>query len=104
MCSRFVTSICHQPSNNDKLGLRASGSAQMFQYCEAILVGPVMKHSAQEENGDILLLRRLWVKEVVSFGSDVRVLPFDDARENCGTLEPHASRFKRTRQVLLPKL
>jgi hypothetical protein len=82
MRSRFVTGICHQPSNNDKLGLRASGNAQMFQYCEAILVGPVVKHSAQEEDGDVLLLRRLRVKEVVSFGSDVRVLTRKHAREN----------------------
>jgi hypothetical protein len=82
MRSRFVTCTCHQPSNNDKLGLRASGNAQMFQYCEAILVGPVVKHSAQEEDGDVLLLHRLRVKEVVSFGSGVRMLPCKDAREN----------------------
>ena len=82
MCGRFVTGICHQPSNNDKLGLRASGNAQMFQYCEAILIRPVVKHFAQEEDGDIPLLRRLRVKEVLSFGSGIRVLPCDDAKEN----------------------
>ena len=82
MRSRFVAGICHQPSNNDKLGLRASGNAQMFQYCEAILVGPIVKHSAQEEDGDVLLLRRLRVKEVVSLGSDVRVLTRKDTSKN----------------------
>lgn len=82
MCSRFITGICHQPSNDDKLGLRASGNAQMLQYCEAILVGPVVKHFAKEEDGDILLLCGLRVKEVVSFGSDVRVLSCDNAGEN----------------------
>ena len=42
----FVTGICHQLVHNDKLGLRASGNAQMFQYGQAIFVGPVVKHPA----------------------------------------------------------
>src|SRR6266853_2384864 len=44
----------------------------MFQYSEAVLIGPVVNHSAQEENGDVLLLRRLWVKEAVALGIECR--------------------------------
>ena len=69
MCSRFVAGICHRPFDNDKLCLRASGNAQMFQYGETILVRPIMKYSAQEEDGNIRLLRRLRVKEVVTLGT-----------------------------------
>lgn len=72
MCSRFVAGKHHQLINNDQLGLGASGSAQMFQYSEAILVGPVVKHSTHEENGDVLLLRRLWVKEAVALEIECR--------------------------------
>ena len=69
MCSRFVTGMCHQPFDKDELCLRASSDAQMFQYSETILVRPVMKYSAQEEDGNFLLLRRLRVKEVVTLGN-----------------------------------
>jgi hypothetical protein len=41
----------------------------MFQYDEAILVRPVMEYSTQEEDGDVIFLRRLWVKEVVALGT-----------------------------------
>jgi len=68
MCGRFVAGKCHQLVNDDKLGLRARGNTQMFQYSQAILVGPVVEHSAQEEDSDILLLHRLRVKEVMSLG------------------------------------
>lgn len=68
MCGEFITGICHQPVKDDQLGLGASGSVQMFQYCKVILVSPVVKHFAQEENGDVLLSRRLRIKEIVSFG------------------------------------
>ena len=69
MCSRFVTGMCHQPFDKDELCLGASSDAQMFQYSETILVRPVVKYSAQEEDGNILLLRRLRVKEVVTLGN-----------------------------------
>jgi len=85
MCGRFVAGKCHQLVNDDKLGLRAGDNTQMFQYSQAILVGPVVEHSAQEEDSDILLLHRLRVKEVMS-------------------LELHSSRFKCVGHVLLPKL
>lgn len=65
MCGGFVAGKCHQLVNDDKLGLRAGGNTQMFKYSQAILVGPVVEHSAQEEDGDILLLHRLWVKEAM---------------------------------------
>jgi len=68
MCGRFVAGKCHQLVNDDKLCLRAGGDTQMFKYSQAILVGPVVEHSAQEEDGDILLLHRLRVKEAMSLG------------------------------------
>jgi len=37
----------------------------MLQYGEAIFVSPVMENLAEEEYGDVLLLRRLRCKEVV---------------------------------------
>ena len=64
---RFVTGICHQQVNTDELGLGASSSAQIFQYFEAIFVGPVVEHFAQKEGRDVLLLRGLRVKEVLTF-------------------------------------
>ena len=69
MCSRFVTGMCRQLFDNDELCLRASGSAQMFQYSKTILVLSVVKYSAQEEDGHILLLSRLRVEEVVTLGT-----------------------------------
>ncbi len=39
----------------------------MFEYGEAILVGPVMHYSGEDEDGDVLLPCRLWCKEVVTF-------------------------------------
>ena len=61
--------MCYQLFDNDELCLRASGSAQMFQYSETILVRPVVKYPAQEEDGNILLLRRLRVEEVVTLST-----------------------------------
>ena len=63
----------HQPIDNDELCLRASGNAQVFQYSETILVRPVVKYSAQEEDGNILLVRRLRVKEVVTLGTKCEI-------------------------------
>jgi len=53
--------------DDDELGLGPCGSTQVFQHREAILVCPVVEHSADEEDGDVLLLRWLWVKETVAF-------------------------------------
>ena len=50
VCGGFVTGICHQLVHNDELGVGASGSAQMFQYGQAIFVRPVVKHPAQKED------------------------------------------------------
>ena len=58
----------------------------MFQYCEAIVIGPVVKYFAQEEDGDILLLNRLWVKEAMGFGFRVRLQPWDGKGENLTNL------------------
>ena len=67
VCGGFVTGICHQLVHNNKLGLRASGIAQTFQYGQAIFVCPVVKHPAQKEDRNVLL-RRLRVQEVLAFG------------------------------------
>jgi hypothetical protein len=69
MSSRFVTGMCNQLFDNDELCLRASGIAQMFQYCETILVLPVMEYPTQKEDGNILFLRRLRVEEVVALST-----------------------------------
>ena len=69
MRSRFITGVRQQLFDNDELCPRASGSAQMFQYCETMLVRPVVKYSTQEEDGNIALLRGLWFKEVVTLGT-----------------------------------
>ena len=103
MYSRSITGVCHKPFDDDELCRRASSSAQMFQYSEAILVLPVVKYLAQKEDGDVLLLRRLWVKEVVAFRIR-RQSDLDCGCEYRSTLEPHASGFERVGQVLLPKL
>jgi len=68
--------------NHNELSLKTSCHAQMFQYREAILVGPVVKYFAQEEDGDILLLNRLWVKEVMGFGFRVRLQPLDGGEKS----------------------
>ena len=66
MCNRFITGTCYQPVNDDEFGLRAGGSAQVFQYGEAILISPVVEYLTNDEDGYILLLRRLWFKEVMA--------------------------------------
>ena len=73
MCSRFVTGMCNQLFDDDELCFRASGIAQMFQYSETILVLPVVQYSAQKEDGNILLLRRLRVEEVVALGTKCKL-------------------------------
>jgi hypothetical protein len=66
MRNRFITGTCYQPVNDDEFGLRAGGSAQVFQYGEAILISPVVEYLTNDEDGYILLLRRLWFKEVMA--------------------------------------
>jgi hypothetical protein len=41
----------------------------MVQYSETMLVRPVVKYSAQEEDGNIALLRGLLFEEVVTLGT-----------------------------------
>jgi hypothetical protein len=45
----------------------------MFQYGEAIVVGPVMQYFGNEEDGDVLLPCRLWCEEVVALGTQASV-------------------------------
>jgi hypothetical protein len=45
----------------------------MFQYSETILVRPVVEYSAQEEDGNILLVRRLRVKEVMTLDTKCEI-------------------------------
>ena len=77
MCGGFITGTYYQLINHNQLSLGISSNAQMFQYREAILIGPVMEYFAQEEDGDILLLNRLWVKEAMGFGLRVRLQPLE---------------------------
>jgi len=62
----FVTGTGYQLFDDDELGLGPGGGAQMFQYGEAIFISPVVEYFADKEDGDILLLRWLWLKEVVT--------------------------------------
>jgi hypothetical protein len=39
----------------------------MLEYGEAVLVRPIMHYFGEDEDGDVLLPRRLWCKEVVTF-------------------------------------
>ena len=61
----------------------------MFQYGEAILVGPVVEYFAQEEDGDISLLNRLWVKEAMGFGFRVRLQPWDGGEKSANLGASH---------------
>ena len=69
MRGRFVTGKCHQLVNDDKLSLMAGCNTQVFQYSQAVLIGPVVEYSAQEEDSNILLLQRLWIEEAMSLGT-----------------------------------
>ncbi len=74
-CSRFVADSGKNLLNHDKLSLWSSGSAQMFQYGEAVLVGPVMNYSRDEEGGDILLQCRLGREEVLALATQMSAVP-----------------------------
>ena len=69
VCGRFVADECHHLLDDDQLGPWPRSGAQMLEYGDAILVRPVVQHLAKKEDGDALTLRvrRLWVKEVVTF-------------------------------------
>jgi hypothetical protein len=62
----FVTGTGYKLFDDDELGLGPGGGTQMFQYGEAIFVSPVVEYFADKEDGDVLLLRWLWFKEVVT--------------------------------------
>jgi len=66
VCSGFVTNTCHQLVNDDKLRLWTSSDAQVFQYGKAILIRPVMKYLAEQEDGDVVLLCWLWFKKTMA--------------------------------------
>ena len=72
MCRRFVTRAGHQLFDDDELGLGRSGDPQVLQYGEAIFVSPVVENLADEEDGDLILLRRLRVEEVVAFVTKIQ--------------------------------
>ena len=79
MRRRFVTRAGHQLFDDDELGLGSGSGAQVLQYGEAIFISPVMENFADEEDGDAILLRRLWVEEIVAFvkkpsASDIGVM------------------------------
>jgi hypothetical protein len=65
VCCRFVTYTGHQLFDDDELCLGPGGDAQVLQCGKAIFISPVMENLAEEEDGDVLLLRRLRCKEVV---------------------------------------
>jgi hypothetical protein len=69
---RFVAHERDHHLDNNQLGLGPRSGPQMFEYGEAILVCPVVEHSAKEEDRDALQVIfsmpcRLRVKEVLSF-------------------------------------
>jgi hypothetical protein len=47
----------------------------MFQYGQAVLVGPVVRYFGDNEDGDILLPFRLGRKEVATLGAQMLVGP-----------------------------
>jgi hypothetical protein len=49
----LVTDVRHHLLDDDELGLWPCGSTQLFQYFDARLVGPVVEHSGEEEDGDV---------------------------------------------------
>jgi hypothetical protein len=81
MCNGLITGTCNQLVDDNELSIRASSNAQMFQDGEAIFVRPVVKHSGQEEDRDVLLLCRLWVKEAVAFADQMSECSPDDMIE-----------------------
>jgi len=54
VCGRFVAHARGHHLYNDQLGFGPRSGAQMFEYGEAILVCPVVEHSAKEEDSDAL--------------------------------------------------
>jgi hypothetical protein len=55
----------------------------MFQYGEAVLIGPVVRYFGDDEDGDVLLPCRLGRKEVMALGTQMSVVPTrEDRGEN----------------------
>ena len=69
-CATGSSDVRHHllDDDDDELGLWPGGSTQLFQYFDAKLVGPVVEHSGEEEEGDVRLLCGLWLEEVVALG------------------------------------
>ena len=103
----FVTGTGYQLFDDDELGLGPGCGAQMFQYGEAIFVSPVVEYFADKEDGDILLLRWLWLKEVVTLVIQTSVGDSGaSASASAGgrTLELHVTGLMCVGHVLLPEL
>lgn len=47
----------------------------MFQYGEAVPVGPVVQYFGDEKDGHVLLQCRLGLEEVVALGTQISVVP-----------------------------
>jgi hypothetical protein len=67
VCRGLVTCTRHRLFDDDELGFGPSGHTEVLQYSETIIVSPVMENFGDEEDGDVVLLRRLWTKEVVAY-------------------------------------
>ena len=65
MCRWFITGTCHCLLDNDDLHLLSSGSTQMYQYRDAILVSSVMEYHAKEVDRNFFLLGTLRFKEAL---------------------------------------
>jgi hypothetical protein len=77
----------------------------MFQYGEAVLVGPVVQYCGEEEDRDVLLPCRLGRKEVVALGTQMSVVPTPTMQVKIKrTLELHVAGFDCVGHVLLPVL
>jgi hypothetical protein len=64
---RFLANGRHHQFDDDQLCLWPRGSAEVFEYGEAVLVRPVVQYFGEYEDGDVLLLCGLRCKEVLTF-------------------------------------
>ena len=69
MCRWFITGTCNRLLDNDDLRLGSSGSTQMFQYRDAILVSPVVDYHAEKIDRNFFLLGTLRFEEVLGLGA-----------------------------------
>jgi hypothetical protein len=65
LCNGFVADVRYHLLDDDELGLWPGCCTQIFQYFDAVLVGPVVDYGAEDEDGDVSLPIRLWLKEVL---------------------------------------